>query len=76
VPAAGALLGIGRHAAYVAARAGAIPTLRLGRRIVVPVGQLAALLGTDEADVRSFADHVVSDGRTKPASPASVRSQR
>jgi len=34
---AAAILGIGRTAAYEAARRGEIPTRRLGRRLVVPV---------------------------------------
>lgn len=45
VPEAGRILGIGRDAAYRAALSGEIPTLRLGRRIVVPVPRLLALLG-------------------------------
>ncbi len=48
VPQAGEAIGIGRNAAYRAAAAGQIPTLRLGRRIVVPVPKLLALLGIDE----------------------------
>lgn len=44
VPEAGRLLGIGRDAAYRAAERGEIPTLKLGRRIVVPVPKLMALL--------------------------------
>jgi excisionase family DNA binding protein len=34
------LLGIGRTAAYEAARRGELPTRRLGRRLVVPVPML------------------------------------
>lgn len=45
VPEAGQVLGIGRDAAYRAAADGTIPTLRLGRRIVVPIPKLMALLG-------------------------------
>lgn len=45
VPEAGEVLGIGRNAAYRAAHDGTIPTLRLGRRLVVPVPKLLALLG-------------------------------
>lgn len=44
VPEAGHALGIGRDAAYAAANAGEIPTLRLGRSIRVPVPKLLALL--------------------------------
>jgi excisionase family DNA binding protein len=45
VPEAGRFLGLGRDAAYAAADRGDIPTLRLGRRILVPVPRLLALLG-------------------------------
>ncbi|GEM_PF-2097598 len=45
VPQAGELLGIGRDAAYAAAARGEIPTLRLGRRLVVPAAKLAQLVG-------------------------------
>ncbi len=44
------LLGIGRATAYAAAQRGEIPTLRFGRRIVVPTAQLARLLGVDAFD--------------------------
>lgn len=39
------LLGLGRTAAYEAARRGDFPTRRLGRRVVVPVPALRAWLG-------------------------------
>jgi excisionase family DNA binding protein len=39
------LLGIGRSTAYELVRTGDIPSLRLGRRIVVPRQSLADLLG-------------------------------
>lgn len=38
------LLGLGRTAAYEAARRGQFPTRRLGRRLVVPVPALLAWL--------------------------------
>jgi excisionase family DNA binding protein len=41
------LLGIGRQSAYQAARAGELPTIRLGRRLLVPLHRLHALLGID-----------------------------
>lgn len=44
---AGDILGIGRSAAYAAVRAGQIPALRIGRRLLVPVPRLLALLGND-----------------------------
>lgn len=39
------LLGLGRSAAYEAARRGEIPTRRLGRRVIVPVPAFLAWLG-------------------------------
>lgn len=42
---AGRILGIGRGSAYRAARKGEIPTIRLGRRLLVPIAGLQALLG-------------------------------
>jgi excisionase family DNA binding protein len=39
------LLGIGRSTAYELVHAGDIPSLRLGRRIVVPICQIANKLG-------------------------------
>lgn len=41
------LLGLGRSAAYEAARRGDIPTRRLGRRVIVPVPALLSWLGLD-----------------------------
>lgn len=44
---AGALLGIGRSGAYGAAGRGEIPTLRIGRRLVVPTARLLRMLGDE-----------------------------
>jgi excisionase family DNA binding protein len=41
------LLGIGRSAVYAAAERGEIPTLRFGRRLVVPTAALRQMLGLD-----------------------------
>lgn len=46
-PDAGQALGLGKDATYAAAARGQIPTLRFGRRLVVPVPKLLALLGAD-----------------------------
>lgn len=43
------LLGIGRTAAYEAARRGELPTRRLGRRLLVPVPALLEWLGATPA---------------------------
>lgn len=45
---AGKILGLGRSAAYAAAQRGEIPVLALGRRRVVPVARLRALVGIDD----------------------------
>ena len=44
VPEAGRALGIGRTAAYEAARTGQLPTIRIGKRLLVPVVALERLL--------------------------------
>jgi excisionase family DNA binding protein len=46
------LLGIGRQSAYQAARTGELPTIKLGRRLLVPRAQLDAMLGVDHNDER------------------------
>jgi excisionase family DNA binding protein len=45
---AGEMLGISRFSAYKAARNGEIPTIRIGRRLVVPLARLNELLGQQE----------------------------
>lgn len=42
------VLGIGRTAAYEAARRGEIPTLRIGRRLIVPVHALDQMLRKEQ----------------------------
>lgn len=44
VVAGGKVLGLGRSSAYDAARRGDLPTIRIGRRLVVPLRQLRNLL--------------------------------
>ena len=44
VPEAADILGISRESAYKAARAGELPVLMLGRRMVVPTAPLVRLL--------------------------------
>ena len=44
VPEAARVLGIGRNVAYQAAASGEIPTIKIGRRIVVPRAALERLL--------------------------------
>ncbi|BFM23492.1 helix-turn-helix domain-containing protein [Microbacterium sp. che218] len=50
VPVAGRCLGIGRDSAYRAVSAGDIPSLRIGRRVVVPVAKLLEMLGVSTGE--------------------------
>jgi len=45
VPIAGRMLGLSRNKAYEAAARGEIPTLKFGRRLVVPTMPLRRMLG-------------------------------
>ncbi len=45
---AGELLGLSRSSAYRAAAKGELPTLRFGRRLIVPTGRLLSMLGMTE----------------------------
>ena len=51
-PTAAAVLGISRDLAYRSARSGDIPTIRVGRRVVVPVPAFLRWLGVDDIDGR------------------------
>ncbi len=42
-------LGLSRSSVYAAARSGEIPTLRIGRRILVPTAAVRRMLLLDEA---------------------------
>ncbi|MGH3925244.1 MAG: helix-turn-helix domain-containing protein [Pseudonocardiaceae bacterium] len=50
---AGRFCGIGRNAAYEAARTGQLPTIRIGRRLLVPTARLLRLLGLGEDETAS-----------------------
>lgn len=58
---AGAMLRIGRSAAYDAARRGEIPTIRLGRSLRVPRSRLAELLGESPQNDGDPATHGVAE---------------
>lgn len=51
VEAAGVAIGLGRSAAYEAVRRGEIPSIKIGRRVVVPTASLRRLLQLDETAV-------------------------
>ena len=44
IPEAASVLGIGRSAAYEAARTGQLPVIRIGKRILVPAVALERML--------------------------------
>lgn len=46
VPEAGAKLGLSRNASYLAASRGDLPTIRIGKRILVPARALDELLNS------------------------------
>jgi excisionase family DNA binding protein len=48
VPEAGKLLGLGRNASYEAAAKGEIPTIRIGKRILVPKAAFERFLAAPE----------------------------
>jgi excisionase family DNA binding protein len=56
VPQAGRLLGLGRNAAYDAARRGEIPTIKLGRLLRVPKAALHKLVGIEPAYSRTVGE--------------------
>jgi hypothetical protein len=44
VPAAGRQIGLGRAASYQAAKAGSLPTIKIGSRLIVPVSRFQKML--------------------------------
>jgi excisionase family DNA binding protein len=50
---AGELLGVSRGFAYQAARTGELPTIKLGRRLLVPRCRLLELLGEPPPETRA-----------------------
>lgn len=50
VPTAARLLGLSKNATYEATRTGALPSLRVGRRVLVPVPALLAIVVGDAPD--------------------------
>jgi excisionase family DNA binding protein len=67
VPEAGRVLGLRRSAAYDAARRGELPTLRFGRKVIVPTGRLLGLLGLNEVTAATVGVTEGVTGRARPA---------
>ena len=57
------LLGISRNLAYEGVRSGAIPSLRIGRRLLVPRAALERLLAGDVAERKALAADAASLAR-------------
>ena len=64
------VLGIGRATAYALVRTGDIASVRLGRRIVVPVGHLAERLGVDRDEVWAALEPSTARKPVRPPSAA------
>ena len=52
VPVAGALIGLSRNGSYAAARRGDLPTIKMGRRLLVPRAAFEALLNVKPKEAR------------------------
>ncbi|MGP8160455.1 MAG: helix-turn-helix domain-containing protein [Candidatus Dormibacteria bacterium] len=61
-------LGIGRSSAYAAARAGELPALRIGRRLVIPRSALEAWL----AGAGGFAGSQSPEAASETSEPSSL----
>ena len=72
---AATLLGIGRSAAYEAARRGQLPTRRLGKRLRVPVPALLDWLGHPTPTVGQADEPVGSAAEHRPPAPIPSRSR-
>ena len=51
-PETGKILGLGRSSTYEAVARGDIPSIRIGRKLLVPTAGLQRLLGLDEQESR------------------------
>jgi excisionase family DNA binding protein len=59
------LLGIGRSTAYELVHTGDIPSLRLGRRIVIPIDRLNRVLIPDAPPEAGAAERVSTDAQCR-----------
>lgn len=63
------VLGIGRSTAYELVHTGDIPSLRLGRRLVVPTATLAESLGVSVSVIRAATKPPPATPRRRPDDP-------
>ncbi|HEY5171177.1 MAG TPA: helix-turn-helix domain-containing protein [Acidimicrobiia bacterium] len=63
-----AILGLGRNTVYDALRSGALPSVRVGRRYLVPTARLASMLGIREDPETTSS--IAADARPTRSQPA------
>ena len=74
---AAAILGISRRSAYRAAANAQLPTIRLGRRLLVPTASLLRLLGvTDVPESNGGRSAAASDDAEAPGTVSTARTPR
>jgi hypothetical protein len=79
VPEAGGLLGLGRNASYDAAKRGDIPTIRMGRLLLVPKGPFHRLVGAEipalaaDPSLGSTKEHLDDEQLSEEQSPSPER---
>src|SRR5437879_10456359 len=64
---AGKILGLSRASVFAAAKRGDIPTIRIGKRLIVPRRALEKLLGIDEPNVAADRQAVLQVAAAPPA---------
>ena len=74
VPEAGQALGISRQSAYQAARTGELPTVKIGRRLLVPRRALDRMLGIEPTDEKRPAGEPSASTTSAGGSAADARS--
>ena len=67
---AATILGVGRNKAYEAARSGEIPTIRIGKRLLVPLTALERLLAVGAQPLGA------NDGNAGKAAPLAEEEKR
>jgi excisionase family DNA binding protein len=63
------LLSLSRHSAYEGVKAGEIPSVRIGRRVLVPTAGLRAMLGIERREPENTGHHQDQPNMTKACAP-------
>lgn len=67
---AASLLNLSKNSAYAAIKEGVIPSIRAGRRLLIPTAKLVDLLGLAQVDIRRHRD--ASPAPPSPNEPSSA----